>query len=66
MPCKKTDLISAINSFGAARASGDNTLLAFSVNLVQSLIDTLDFEGEIEVTTGEVEDKSKTKKQVKE
>jgi len=43
MPCKKTDLISAINSFGAARASGDNTLLAFSVNLVQSLIDTLDF-----------------------
>jgi hypothetical protein len=66
MPCKKTDLISAINSFGAARASGDNTLLAFSVNLVQSLIDTLDFEGEIEVTTAEVEDKSKTKKQVKE
>ena len=66
MPCKKTDLISAINSFGAARASGDNTLLAFSVNLVQSLIDTLDFEGEIEVTTAEVEDTSKTKKQVKE
>tara|TARA_B100001094_G_scaffold220831_1_gene214884 strand:+ start:5920 stop:6120 length:201 start_codon:yes stop_codon:yes gene_type:complete len=66
MPCKKTDLISAINSFGAARASGDNTLLAFSVNLVQSLIDTLDFEGEIEVTTAEVEDKSKTKKQGKE
>jgi hypothetical protein len=66
MPCKKTDLISAINSFGAAKASGDNTLLAFSVNLVQSLIDTLDFEGEIEVTTAEVEDKSKTKKQVKE
>jgi hypothetical protein len=66
MPCKKTDLISAINSFGAAKASGDNTLLAFSVNLVQSLIDTLEFEGEIEVTTAEVEDKSKTKKQVKE
>lgn len=66
MPCKKTDLISAINSFGAAKASGDNTLLAFSVNLVQSLIDTLEFEGEIEATTAEVEDKSKTKKQVKE
>ena len=45
MACKKTDLISAINSFGAARASGDNTLLAFSVNLVQNLIDTLEFEG---------------------
>jgi hypothetical protein len=66
MPCKKTDLISAINSLGAAKASGDNTLLAFSVNLVQSLIDTLEFEGEIEDTTTEVEDKSKTKKQVKE
>ena len=46
MPCKKTDLISAINSFGAARASGDNTLLAFSVNLVQNLVDTLEFAGE--------------------
>lgn len=46
MPCKKTDLVSAINSFGAARASGDNTLLAFSVNLVQNLIDTLEFAGE--------------------
>ncbi len=46
MPCKKTDLISAINSFGAARASGDNTLLAFSVNLVQNLIDTLEVAGE--------------------
>ena len=46
MHCKKKDLISAINSFGAARASGDNTLLAFSVNLVQNLIDTLEFAGE--------------------
>ena len=45
MPCKKTDLISAINSFGAARASDDNTLLAFSVNLGQNLIDTLEFAG---------------------
>ena len=66
MPCKKTDIISAINSFGAARASGDNTLLAFSVSLVQSLLETLEFEEEIEGTPAEVENKSKIKKQLKE
>ena len=64
MPCKKTDLISAINSFGAARASGDNTLLAFSVNLVQSLVDTLEFEGEGELGTTQVKDQSETKEEV--
>jgi len=57
MPCKKADLISAINSFGAAKASGDNTLQAFSVNLVQSLLDTLDFENEKKPTTNEIENK---------
>lgn len=59
MPCKKTDLISAINSFGAARASGDNTLLAFSVNLVQSLLDTIEFEGETEMSTPQAVDTDK-------
>tara|TARA_B100001063_G_C16516856_1_gene429662 strand:- start:339 stop:536 length:198 start_codon:yes stop_codon:yes gene_type:complete len=63
MPCKKTDLISAINSFGAARASGDNTLLAFSVNLVQSLIDTLEFAGETEITNTQVKDQNETKEE---
>tara|TARA_B100001094_G_scaffold289731_1_gene306833 strand:- start:3824 stop:4012 length:189 start_codon:yes stop_codon:yes gene_type:complete len=47
MTCKKSDLISAINTFGAARSSGDDTLLAFSMNLVQSLLDTIEFEGEL-------------------
>ena len=64
MPCKKTDLISAINSFGAARASGDNTLLAFSVNLVQSLVDTLEFEGEGEPGTTQAKVQSETKEEV--
>lgn len=64
MACKKTDLISAINSFGAARASGDNTLLAFSVNLVQNLIDTLEFEGESEMVNNQVKDQSKIKEEV--
>jgi len=57
MPCKKAELISAINSFGAAKASGDNTLQAFSVNLVQSLLDTLDFEKDRESTTNKIENK---------
>ena len=64
MACKKTDLISAINSFGAARASGDNTLLAFSVNLVQNLIDTLEFEGESEIVTNQVKDQTTIKEEV--
>jgi len=59
MTCKKTDLLSAINSFGAARASGDNTLLAFSVNLVQSLLETIEFEGETEIPSNQVQDQSK-------
>tara|TARA_Y100000385_G_C12567064_1_gene414697 strand:- start:188 stop:385 length:198 start_codon:yes stop_codon:yes gene_type:complete len=64
MPCKKTDLVTAINSFGAARASGDNTLLAFSVNLVQSLIDSLEFAGETEITNTQVKDQNETKEEV--
>ena len=64
MPCKKTDLVTAINSFGAARASGDNTLLAFSVNLVQSLIDTLEFAGETEITNTQVKGQNETKEEV--
>jgi len=30
MACKKTELISAINSFGAARATGDSNLVNFT------------------------------------
>ena len=43
MACKKSELISAINSFGAARATGDGNLVAFSANLIGQLIDTLEF-----------------------
>ena len=64
MTCKKSDLISAINSFGAARASGDNTLLAFSSNLVKSLLDTIEFAGETEITNTQVKDQNETKEEV--
>jgi len=43
MACKKSELISAINSFGAARATGDGNLVAFAGNLIGQLIETLDF-----------------------
>jgi len=48
MACKKSALVSAINSFGSARATGDGNLIAFSVNMIGQLIDTLEFEPEEE------------------
>jgi len=46
MACKKSELVSAINSFGSARATGDGNLIAFSANLIGQLINTLEFEPE--------------------
>ncbi len=43
MACKKSELISAINSFGAARAVADANLITFSGNLIGNLIETLEF-----------------------
>lgn len=47
MACKKSELISAINSFAAARVSGDPNLIAFGGNLVGQLIETLEFDDEV-------------------
>jgi len=49
MACKKSELISAINSFGSARATGDGNLISFSAQLIGQLIDTLEFAPEEEV-----------------
>lgn len=46
MACKKSELISAINSFGAARAAADGNLIAFAGNLIGQLIETLEFASE--------------------
>lgn len=51
MACKKSELISAINSFGAARAVADSNLIAFAGNLIGQLIETLEFELETEAET---------------
>jgi hypothetical protein len=56
MACKKSQLISAINSFGSARATGDGNLITFAAELIGKLVDTLEFEpeSEEEVITPEV------------
>ncbi len=46
MACTKAQLISAINSFGAARATGDGNLVAFAGNLIGQLLETLEFSTE--------------------
>ena len=48
MVCKKSELVSAINSFAAARATGDNNLIAMSAQLVQTAVDSLEFAPETE------------------
>jgi hypothetical protein len=55
MACKKSELISAINSFGAARATGDGNLIAFSGNLIGQLIETLEFASEEEETANAID-----------
>ena len=48
MACKKSELISAINSFGSARASGDPNLVQFAGQLIGQFVETLEFEPEEE------------------
>ncbi len=48
MACKKSQLVSAINSFGSARATGDSNLIAFAAELIGKLVDALEFEPESE------------------
>lgn len=43
MACKKSELVSAINSFGSARVTGDANLQNFAANLIGQLIETLEF-----------------------
>ena len=48
MACKKSELVSAINSYAAARAANDGNLIQFSGNLVSQLVETLEFDPEEE------------------
>ena len=53
MPCTKNELASAINSYAAARVSGDANLINFGASAVASMIDTLEFAEEEETESTE-------------
>ena len=48
MTCKKSQLVSAINSFGSARTTGDGNLINFAASLIGQLLETIEFEPEDE------------------
>lgn len=54
MACTKSALVSAINSFGSARATGDVNLIRFAANLIGEQLETLEFAPE-ETETQETE-----------
>lgn len=51
MACKKSELVSAINSFGSARATGDGNLIGFAANMIGTFLNTLEFSSEEELKT---------------
>ena len=51
MPCKKTELVSAINSYAAARFTGDANLQRYAANLLEQLVSTIEFAPEQEEET---------------
>jgi hypothetical protein len=56
MACTKRQLVEAINSYAAARATGDSNLINMSAQLLQNSIDSLEFEPEPEVAEESKED----------
>ena len=55
MPCKKSELVSAITSYAAARASVDGNLIQFSSQLLGQYVETLEFEPEEETNDDQSE-----------
>ena len=55
MACKKSELVSAINSYANARVSNDANLMNFAGQLLQQMVDTLDYAEEA-VAEEETED----------
>ena len=46
MTCTKSELVSAINSYAAARLTSDVPLIKMSAEKLQSVVDTLEFDPE--------------------
>lgn len=53
MACTKRQLVESINSYAAARATGDGNLINMSAQLLQASIDSLEFEPEPETEVAE-------------
>jgi tRNA U34 5-methylaminomethyl-2-thiouridine-forming methyltransferase MnmC len=53
MACKKSELVTAINSFATARATGDAALQQMSAQLLQDAVDSLEYAPEEEAETEE-------------
>ena len=48
MACKKTELVSAINSYASARVSNDGNLINYAGQLLQQMVDSLEYAPEEE------------------
>jgi len=48
MACKKSEIVSAINSFAAARVTGDGNLQEYAARLVEQCLNTLEYAPEEE------------------
>ena len=46
MPCTKIELVTAINSYAAARTSNDGPLIQMAVAKLNELVDSLEYEPE--------------------
>lgn len=46
MPCKKSELVTAINSYVSARSTQDSTLINMAASLLQNMLDSLAFSAE--------------------
>jgi len=55
MACKKSELVSAVNSYSVARTTGDANLTNLSGTILQNLIDTLEFAEEEEENESDTE-----------
>ena len=55
MSCKKSELVSAINSFAAAGTTNDANLISMSATVLQGLVETLEFSPEEETPVSETE-----------
>jgi hypothetical protein len=56
MPCKQSELVSAINSYAAARSTNDGNLINMSGSILQNLLGKIEFEEEETTQTEVVED----------